>query len=157
MWECNGGSIIAVETSLQGVIREVKEEVGTTIKNIVYALFRTFRECPIGERIMPLQDKQTYVKTSYNDASREIIAYSIYKFAQSKNITELRVADLYDNNNRCGIYKEFGINKDTLINQLRSLNSDMNPVLTATFNMGLDHISLRNELNPLSVLKLLTQ
>ena len=106
---------------------------------------------------MPLQDKQTYVKTSYNDASREIIAYSIYKFAQSKNITELRVADLYDNNNRCGIYKEFGINKDTLINQLRSLNSDMNPVLTATFNMGLDHISLRNELNPLSVLKLLTQ
>ncbi|WP_075965320.1 phosphoadenosine phosphosulfate reductase domain-containing protein [Parabacteroides massiliensis] len=129
----------------------------TTIKNIVYALFRTFRECPIGERIMPQQDKQTYIKTSYNDASREVIAYSIYKFAQSKNISELRVADLYDNNNKCGIYREFGIDKDTLISQLRSLNSDINPVLNATFNMGLDHISLRSELNPVSVLKLLTE
>ena len=28
MWECNGGSILAGETSLQGIIREVKEEVG---------------------------------------------------------------------------------------------------------------------------------
>ena len=28
MWECNGGSILAGETSLEGVIREIKEEVG---------------------------------------------------------------------------------------------------------------------------------
>lgn len=28
MWECNGGSILAGETSLEGVIREVKEEMG---------------------------------------------------------------------------------------------------------------------------------
>ena len=28
MWECNGGSILAGETSLEGVIREVKEELG---------------------------------------------------------------------------------------------------------------------------------
>ena len=28
MWECNGGSILAGETSLQGVIRELKEELG---------------------------------------------------------------------------------------------------------------------------------
>lgn len=32
MWECNGGSILAGETSLQGVIREVKEEVGVEFK-----------------------------------------------------------------------------------------------------------------------------
>lgn len=28
MWECNGGSILAGETSLQGVIRELEEELG---------------------------------------------------------------------------------------------------------------------------------
>ena len=28
MWECNGGSILAGETSLQGVIKELKEKLG---------------------------------------------------------------------------------------------------------------------------------
>lgn len=28
MWECSGGSILAEETSLDGVLREVKEELG---------------------------------------------------------------------------------------------------------------------------------
>ena len=28
MWECNGGSILAGETSLEGALREIKEELG---------------------------------------------------------------------------------------------------------------------------------
>ena len=28
MWECNGGSILAGETSLEGDLREIKEELG---------------------------------------------------------------------------------------------------------------------------------
>jgi len=28
VWECNGGSILAGETSLEGILRELKEEVG---------------------------------------------------------------------------------------------------------------------------------
>ena len=28
MWECNGGSILSGETSLQGILRELKEELG---------------------------------------------------------------------------------------------------------------------------------
>ena len=28
MWECSGGSILAGETSLEGIIRELKEELG---------------------------------------------------------------------------------------------------------------------------------
>ena len=27
-WECNGGSILAGETSLEGIVRELKEELG---------------------------------------------------------------------------------------------------------------------------------
>ena len=32
MWECNGGSILKGETSLEGVLREVKEELGLEFK-----------------------------------------------------------------------------------------------------------------------------
>lgn len=28
MWECNGGSVVAGETSIEGILREVKEELG---------------------------------------------------------------------------------------------------------------------------------
>lgn len=38
MWECNGGSILAGETSLEGIIRELKEELGInfTKKEAIY-------------------------------------------------------------------------------------------------------------------------
>ena len=32
MWECNGGSIVAGETSLEGILREIKEELGKEIE-----------------------------------------------------------------------------------------------------------------------------
>lgn len=32
MWECNGGSVLAGETSLQGILREIKEEIGLEFK-----------------------------------------------------------------------------------------------------------------------------
>lgn len=30
-WECNGGSIVAGETSIQGMLREIKEEIGIEV------------------------------------------------------------------------------------------------------------------------------
>ena len=30
LWECNGGSILSGETSLEGILRELKEELGIT-------------------------------------------------------------------------------------------------------------------------------
>ena len=32
MWECSGGSILAGETSLEGMLREIKEELGLEFK-----------------------------------------------------------------------------------------------------------------------------
>ena len=32
MWECNGGSILAGETSKEGILRELKEELGVIFK-----------------------------------------------------------------------------------------------------------------------------
>ncbi|WP_075047817.1 NUDIX hydrolase [Bacillus andreraoultii] len=31
LWECNGGSVLAGETSLQGILREIKEEIGLAL------------------------------------------------------------------------------------------------------------------------------
>lgn len=130
----------------------------TTIKNIVYALFRTFRESPIGEMGMLQEtEKLRYVKNGTNDLSREAIAYSIYKYAETQGIKTLRVSDLYSEECKGGPYREFGIAKSDLEKALRSLNSDINRVLTAELNMGLDYITLRDDLYALSVLEILTK
>jgi len=130
----------------------------TTIKNIVYALFRTFRESPIGEMgLLQEVEKLRYTKVEFSDLSREAIAYSLYKFAETQGIKTFRVSDLYNEDCKNGPYREFGISKTDLEKALRSLNSDTNRVLTAELNMGLDHITLRDDLNALSALEILTK
>lgn len=130
----------------------------TTIKNIVYALFRTFRESPIGKMGLLVENgKLYYKKQPYEDLSKEAVAYSLYKYAESKDIKSFRVSDLFSNENKQGLYKEFGISKSALEQQLRSLNSDVNRVLVAELNMGLDHITLREDLTSIEVLKILTK
>ena len=41
MWECSGGSILAGETSLEGIIRELKEELGIEFskKEAIFLMF----------------------------------------------------------------------------------------------------------------------
>lgn len=129
----------------------------TTIKNIVYALFRTFKESPIGEMgMLKEKDKLHFQKIPFEEVSREAIAYSLYKYSEIKGIKSLRVADLYLPANKQGIYREVGISKSTLEKNLRSLNSDTNRILIAELNMGLDHIALRNDLSSLELLSILS-
>lgn len=56
MWECNGGSILAGETSLQGVIREIKEEVGVDFKESEAMLLKTLERTKL-----PLNFKDVWV------------------------------------------------------------------------------------------------
>lgn len=44
MWECNGGAITAGETSIQGIIREIKEELGITFKEDEAILIKTIKK-----------------------------------------------------------------------------------------------------------------
>ena len=134
------------------------EDSPTTIKNIVYALARTFKESPIGEfGLWTEMEKLHFCKVPYEDLSREAIAYSLYKYAESVGTKSLRIYDLYQEDCKQGIYREFGISKSELESQLRSLNSDANRVLVAELNMGLDSITLRDDLNALEALKILTK
>lgn len=145
------------QSDIQELVRnDYPSDSPTTIKNIIYALFRTFRESPIGEMgLLEEIEKQRYRKIPTDEVSREAVAYSLYKYGEENDIKSFRVSDLYQQECKAGPYREFGIGKAQLEKQLRSLNSESNPVLTAELNMGLDHISLRDDLNAEKVLEIL--
>ena len=64
-----------------------------------------------------------------------------------------RVSDLYRLEEEKGAYRQFGLSKNELLKSLRSLSSDADRVLIAELTMGLDHVTLREDLTPLSALK----
>lgn len=108
---------------------------------------------PIGESLMVgLEEGKSRVRRAYDDVSPEAIAYSIYKYAQEKELSFMRVSDFYRPEETSGPYREFGISKSELLKKLRSLSSDSNRVLVAELNMGLDHITIREDLNATTAL-----
>ena len=129
----------------------------TTITYAVQALVQTFKYSPIGEDLKQFVSQDAkggfFQRISYNDLSPEAVAYSLYKYAQHKGVNMLRVSDLYRLEEECGVYKEFGISKVELQKKLRFLSSDKSRVLVAELSMGLDHITLRDDLNQLTALK----
>ena len=151
-WE----EVIAQKEIEERVLADYSDNSKTTVHNVVYALFRTFKESPIGEagQLVP-KDKTMFVRTSYSSLERETVVYSLYKYCESKGIHSLRVSDLYTNDNSLGLYKEFGISKYELLSVLRSLNSDTNRLVIAELNMGLDNITLRDDINALEALSLM--
>ena len=153
------GSMFTDADLREGVKNDYPSDSTTTIKNVVYALTRTFRESPIGEEFgqMTKVDKNTYTRPGFSDVEVEAVAYSLYKYAQVKESNLMRVSDLYKIDEKDGIYKEFGISKSDLEKKLRFLSSDSHRVLVAELNMGLDHITLRDDLTPEKVLETLVK
>ena len=102
-------------------------------------------------------DKETSLRGEYSEISEEAIAYSLYKFAETHKIQSLRVSDFYQDTCEGGPFREFGVPKAVFEKALRTLNSSSNRILVAELNMGLDHITLREDLNSESVLHELYQ
>ena len=44
MWECNGGAITTGETSIQGILREIKEELGIDFREEDAILIKTIKK-----------------------------------------------------------------------------------------------------------------
>lgn len=128
-----------------------------TVHNAVYQLLRTLKESPVGTTLCQMENvnKDIFQRKAYEDISPEAIAYSIYKYASKKSIYSLRIADFYNSDVEYGVVKEFCIPKMVFERCLRSLNSNINRVLNAELNMGLDSITLREDLTPLSCLQML--
>lgn len=147
------------KNSLIDLYNEQYQEGQTTFDYSLQALFNLFKNTPIGEQFCQKIEvsKTESTRNSYEDLSREAITYSLYKYAEAIGVKSLRVSDLYQSDCQQGVYKEFGYNKSSLESALRSLNSDTNRVLTAELNMGLDNITLRDDLSAFDALKLLTK
>lgn len=130
-----------------------------TVHNAVYQLRRTLKESPIGAILAQYNEtnKESFVRHSYSELSAEAIAYSLYRYASMRGILSLRVSDFYNDNTMGGVAKEFGITKSVFDKNLRSLNSLSNRVLIAELNMGLDSITLRDDLTPITCLQQLTR
>ncbi len=144
----------AMEAMIQEQFPTYREK---TIHNAVYQLMRTLRESPVGSTFnqMSPNSKDTFIRCSYDDLSPEAIAYSLYKYAHSRSIYSLKVSDFYDSNIKAGVTKEFITPKSAFMRGLRTLNSNINRVIVAELNMGLDSITLRKDLTPVSCLKAL--
>lgn len=128
-----------------------------TIQNARAAFMQLMKYSPIGStlRVGVEIDLRHRKHESYNDLCPEALAYSIYKYAEIKDVSILRVSDFYRQDEINGVYREFGIVQSELIKKLRHLNSDSNRVIIAELNMGLEHITLRDDLNAVTALEIL--
>jgi hypothetical protein len=145
--------------SSKGMEVLIQEQFGLykekTIHNAVYQLQRTLKESPIGSSLCQMEtlDKNTFVRERHENLSSEALAYSIYKYADNQSIKSMRVSDFYTSDCETGPVKEFLLSKSTFEKLLRTLNSLSNRVLIAELNMGLDNITLRDDLTAVEVLK----
>lgn len=131
-----------------------------TLRNPFNSLLNTFKESPLGTSI-PVgvlgkeQNKVTLIRQPHNNISLEGLAYSLYRYAERKKRYSLNVSEFYDENQTEGIYRQFGISKETLESLLLSLQEESNHVLRVELNMGLDNIILREDLTSVDILKLM--
>lgn len=159
-WVCNNIEIGQVYNK-----KLIKEEIAnqgfsgslSTVENAASAFIDMAKRSPVGGDLMQgiLQGKDGLQRMNYDDLSIEALAYSIYRFAEAHGLNMMRVSDFYQKGEEHGPYVEFRISKDALIKKLRTLTSLPNRVLVAELNMGLEHITLRDDLSSDKVLKIM--
>ena len=65
------------------------------------------------------------------------------------------VQKTYNEDQKEGIIRQFGITRDVFEQNLRTLHMDGNHILRAELNMGLDNIILREDLTSYDVIEML--
>ncbi len=142
---------------LQDSYPELKDR---TLRNPFNSLLNTFKESPLGSSI-PVgvlgkeQNKVTLIRRAHDGISLVALAYSLYRYAERKKRYSLNASEFYDENQTEGIYRQFGISRETFESLLLSLQEESNHVLRAELNMGLDNIILREDLTSLDILRLM--
>lgn len=126
-----------------------------TIDYAFQALLQVFNYSPIGDILKQgVQfDKKQLERREFSDISEIAVAYSLYKFSENIGTTSLRVEDFYDEECKNGVSREFCLSKDVFEKVLRTLNSSKDRILVAELNMGLNHITLQENIKPLEVVK----
>lgn len=145
---------IEMETILQNSYPELKDR---TLKNPFNSLLNTFKESPLGKDVSvgvltQVDKKPALIREPYNDISSVAVAYSLYRYAESKQRYALTVSEFYDDRQTEGVYRQFGLSRERFETILRTLKEDKNRVLNADLNMGLDNINLREDLTSMDIL-----
>ena len=131
-----------------------------TLRNPMNSLLNTFKESPLGSSVSvgvlsKDHNKVTIKRIPYNELSLVAAAYSLYRYAEKQKRFSLTVSEFYDENQKAGIYRQFGIDRDVFEKLLLSIQEESNHVLRVELNMGLDNIILRDDLTSLDILKLM--
>lgn len=128
-----------------------------TVDNAVAALFQLFKYCPSDSALAMAEEVEgkQYRRKSFEELSDTALAYSLYRYAENVGYKSFRITDLKESTSGLGPFVEFGISLSEMEKILRTLNSANNRLLVAELNMGLDHITLREDVTPISILKTL--
>jgi 3'-phosphoadenosine 5'-phosphosulfate sulfotransferase (PAPS reductase)/FAD synthetase/ferredoxin len=119
-----------------------------TLQNALVAIRNTFKESPLGSSV-PVGvtiNKTQFIRKSSSTVSLAAIAYSLYRYAERNQRSNLTVGEFYKETQKDGIYRQFGLPRGAFETALRTLTEEKNHVLHADLNMGLDNISLREDI-----------
>lgn len=128
----------------------------STAKNAASALIQTIRNATVGPLLaynINDNSNKKLKRSEYENVTPIGLAYSLYKYAELKGVHSLRISDFYKEDCTTGPNKVLGISKNTFVKTLRTLNAAQNRLLTAELNMGLDSITLREDITSLDILK----
>lgn len=131
-----------------------------TLKNPLNSLLNTFKESPLGN-VIPVgvlskeRNKVTLIRQPHTSLSLVATAYSLFRYAEKQKRYSLTVSEFYEEDQREGIFRQFGIGRDVLERLLLNLQEESNHVLRVELNMGLDNIILRDDLQSIDILKMM--
>jgi len=146
-----------LESILDDSFPDIKE---STRLNGLAALINMFVESPYGKTFgfwetFKKNSETLIVKKPHETVSTIAVAYSLYRYAIIKNRFNFSVSEFYEPDQDYGIFIEFGLSKERFQNILRTLQENKLGIIQVDLVMGLDNISLRDDLNPIDVLKIL--
>ena len=135
------------KTLLDELIEVPLEASNTTRDNAIIAIMDMFDKSPLGKTMrLAIPEDKIFIRKEYEDASNAAIAYCIYRYADNLGVKNLRVSDFYGNECDNGPLQILGITKEKFEKSLREINSSTDRVLIAELSMGLDHITLRDDI-----------
>lgn len=144
------------KTLLDELIEIPLEASNTTRDNALIAIMDMFDKSPLGETMgLAIPEDKIFIRKEYTDSSNAAIAYCIYRYADNLGVKTLRVSDFYSGECENGPLQILGITKGKFEKALREINSSTNRVLIAELSMGLDHITLRNDVSSENVIQLM--
>ena len=146
-----------LEIMIQDSFPDLKDR---TLKNPLNSLLNTFKESPLGSFVpvavpTTINRKPGITRKPHNELSLVGAAYSLYRYAEKVGRRSLTLSELYNPEQTDGIVRQFGIERESLEQILRSLEQDSNHVLRAELKMGLDNIILRDDLISEDIIKLM--